>query len=143
MGEWFPFFKSEVRPDGEVEYSEPEKDSGRVCLRIADSDTLERIQAETRKKVSENVYNPKTRAMERVAYFDQTVAQEKRERELIWDHAIVDWEGILDSAGNPIPCTLENKMKLMNVPLFARFVGRCLQLISGAAEETKETEIKN
>lgn len=142
-GEWFPFFASEIKPDGEVKYLDPEEGAGKVQLRIADSDTLERIQSETRKKQSEFVLNKVNRQMERVAYFDQTPAQEKKERELIWDHAIMNWEGILDSNSKPIPCTLENKMKLMSVPIFARFVGRCLQLISGASDSAKAELEKN
>lgn len=124
-------------------YGVPDSKLGRVCLRIADAETLDRIHSETRKKVSENVYNPKTRGMERIAYIDQTPEQEKKERELIWDHAIIEWDGMLDKNGNPIPCTLENKLKLMNIPVFARFIGRCLQLIGSAEEQKKEESAKN
>lgn len=143
IGEWFPFFGSEVQADGEVKYLDPEKDGGRVQIRIADAETMEKIYSETRKKVSETVYNPKSRAMEHISYIDQTPEQERRERELIWDYAIQAWEGILDADGKPIPCTLENKMRLMNVPVFSRFVGRCLTLISGATEAKKVAAEKN
>jgi hypothetical protein len=143
QGEWFSFFRSETKEDGTIAYLDPEADAGKVCLRIADSDMVEKIQTETRKKVSEMVRNPSTRAMERVVYFDQTPAQEKREREMIWDHAIQDWKGILDTNGKEIPCTLENKLKLMSIPQFARFVARCLQLITGANAQTTEGAEKN
>jgi hypothetical protein len=142
-GEWFQFFGSEIKPDGEVKYYEPEKAAQRVCLRIADMETLEIIQSETKKKAVEHVYNPKTRQMERLSYFEQTPEQEKKEREMIWDYAIISWEGMLDIKGQEIPCTLENKMKLMNNPQFARFVNRCLGLISGAATEVKKAAEKN
>lgn len=142
-GEWFPFFGSRIKQDGEIEYFDPEPGAGSVCLRIADPDVWEKIQSETRKKVSENVFNPKTRAMERIVYFDQTPAQERKEREMIWDHAIVGWKDILDANGKQIPCTLENKMKLINNPQFGRFVGRCLQLIGEAKEAAKVNEAKN
>lgn len=143
QGEWFAFFRSEIKEDGTVEYLDPEADAGKVCLRIADADCIERIQSQTRKKQAEFVRNPSTRAMERVVYFDQTPAQEKKERELIWDWAIQDWKGILNADGDPIPCTTENKLRLMNIPQFARFVGRCLQLITGANAKTSEAEVKN
>jgi len=142
-GEWFPFFGSKIKQDGEIEYFDPEPGAGSVCLRTADPDVLEKIQSETRKRVSENVFNPKTRSMERIVYFDQTPAQEKKEREMIWDHAIMDFKDILDVNGKQIPVTLENKMKLMNNPLFSRFVGRCLQLIGEAKETAKVKEAKN
>ncbi len=143
QGEWFTFFCSEIKENGDITYLDPEEGAGRVCLRIADVDVIERIQGQTRKKVSEFAYNPKTRAMDRVQYYDQTPTQEKKERELIWDHAIQDWKGILDKEGNEIPCTTENKLRLMAIPQFARFVGRCLQLISGANAQLVEAEGKN
>lgn len=142
-GEWFTFFRSEIKENGEVVYLDPEADAGRVCLRIASPEVIESIQAQTRKKQAEFVRNPNTRAMERVTWFDQTPEQEKKERELIWDHAIQGWEGMLDVSGTEIPCTLENKLKLMNIPQFARFVGRCLQLITGANAKTAEGAEKN
>jgi len=142
-GEWFKFFRSEIKEGGEVNYLEPEADAGRICLRLATPEVINSIQSQTQKKVAEFVRNPKSRAMERVTYFDQTPEQEKKERELIWDHAIQEWEGILDKDGNEIPCTLENKLKLMNIPQFARFVGRCLQILTGLEELEAETATKN
>ena len=142
-GEWFTFFGSEVKPDGEIKYLEPEEGAGKVCFRIADPEVIEKIHAQTRKRTAEFVNNPKTRQMERVQYFDQTPAQENKERELMWDYAIVDWKDMLDAKGTPIPCTLPNKLKLMNIPQFARFVGRCIQLISGAAIAEEEKLEKN
>ena len=137
-GEWFPIFGSEVEADGEtIKYLEPEEGAGKVCVRIADAETMDAINNQTRKRTSENVYNPKTRQMERITYYEQTPAQEKKSREMLWDHAIKAWEGVLDSEGNQIPCTLENKMKLMSNAVFARFVGRCLQIISGAVVDGK------
>lgn len=143
QGEWFTFFGSEIKEDGTIVYLEPEPKAGRVSLRVADPETIESIHSQTRKKISEFVYNPKTRQMERVTYFDQTPEQETKERSLLWDYAIVDWEKLLDKAGKPIPVTLENKLKLMNNPMFARFIGRCLQLMTNVAAERKEDLEKN
>ena len=142
-GEWFPFFGSEVKPDGSVQYLDPEKNAGKVCLRICDTEALESIQAQTRTKKSEFVRNPVERKMERVTYFDQTPEQMKKEQELIWDHAIIAWENLLDKEGKPIPCTLENKLKLMNHPQFARFMGRCMEIMTGAAAEAEKVKEKN
>lgn len=143
QGEWFKFFRSEVKENGEFAYLEPEDGAGSVCLRIVDPETIENIHSQTRKRVKEFVHNPKTRAMERVEYDEQTPAQKKKENEMVWDHAIQDWKGILDKDGNEIPCTLENKLKLMNVSQFARFVGRCMQIISGSNDRAAEEKVKN
>lgn len=143
QGEWFKFFRSEIKESGDVTFLDPDPDAGRVRLRIAGADAIDGIRSQTRKTVKEFVLNPKTRAMERVEYEDQTPEQKKKEGELIWDHAIQEWEGILDKDGNEIPCTTENKVKLMNIPQFARFVGRCLQIITGANAGAAEEGIKN
>jgi hypothetical protein len=141
-GDWFRFFESKVE-EGKTIYSEPEADAGRVCVRVADAETLEKIQAETRTRKSENIWNKDTRQYHHTTYYDQTPTQEKKEREMIWDHAIVDWENIIDSKGNQISCTLENKMKLMSNPMFARFIGRCFELITGNADDLKAASEKN
>jgi hypothetical protein len=144
QGEWFKFFKSVLKENGETEYFPPEEDAGKVCIRNCTPEIIEKIHAETRKKVSELALNPKTRSMERVIYYDQTPEQEKKEREMIWDFVIQGWEGILDKEGKDIPCTVENKMKLMTrSPQFARFVGRCLQIVTGADAESEEAVGKN
>ena len=142
-GEWFKFFRSEIKEGGEVVYLDPEPDAGRVRIRIADAGTIDEIRTQTRKVVKEFVLNTRSKAMERVEYEDQTPEQKRKEGELIWDHAIQGWEGILDKDGNEIPCTTENKVKLMGIPQFARFVGRCLQIITGANAGSEEAATKN
>jgi len=42
---------------------------------------------------------------------------------LMYCYCIVDWKGVLDSEGNPIPCTDEMKKTLMDVsPRFFKFI---------------------
>jgi len=145
-GEWFPFFGSEIKPDGDVVYFDPEPNTGKMQLRVADSDVMDKIQKETRTKKVEHIPNPKSRGMERIEYFDQTPEQAKLERELIWDHAIENWEDkapFLNADGSPIERTIENKLKLMAIPVCARFDGMSLQLIEGAAKDIKEAAVKN
>jgi len=144
LGERFQFFRSELLEDGEPEYFDPEPDEPcHVTLRLADPDKVEEIHKLTRTPTTDWVLNPKTRGMERCKDFDQTPEQRKVERELIWDHAIVEWEGVLDKHGKVVECTIENKIRMMNVPVFSRFVSRCLQLISGEIAEKKEEQRKN
>ena len=142
-GEWFRFFKSEVKENGEIVYAEPENGAGRVCIRLGDPKTIGDIQAKTRVKKSEFVVNPTDRKMERVVYYDQTDEQARKEQELVWDYAIQEWEGILDKNGNDVPCTAENKLKLMGIPVFARFVHRCLRMMVSANAAQGEIEGKN
>jgi hypothetical protein len=146
VGEWFPFFRSEQKPDGTTVYEDPQEGVARIQLRIADSEVIESIQKQTRTKKVDHVVNPSSRKMERIEYFDQTPEQEKLERELIWDHAIMNWEDkapFLNKDGSPIEKTVENKLKLMGRPMFARCVTRCLQMITGLRDEAKALATKN
>jgi len=145
-GDWFPFFHSEVSPDGSISYFDPTVDAARVEIRLASPEEMEAIYAKTRTKRVEHVFNPKARKMERIEFIDQTPAQEAEERRLTWDLGIRDWEDeepMLGPDGSPIPKTPENKIKLMRIPVFARFVNRCLELISGVQEEAKQAAEKN
>ncbi len=144
-GEWFPFFASEVGTDGKITYSEPEPGAGKVCLRMADADTMAKIHAQTRIKKVEYVLNTQTKKMERIEYETQTPEQEKKEREMLWDFVIVDWEKtkFFDRNGAEILCTPANKVKMMAIPVFARFISRCLEVFGRAAVEAKEVAEKN
>ncbi|NQU04510.1 MAG: hypothetical protein HQ568_00345 [Calditrichaeota bacterium] len=70
---------------------------------------------------------------------------EEKQLELLWDRCIVDWNGIEDTKGKPIPCNSLNKTKFMREwSWFALFIGNCLeQLNTDQAEPPKEAEIKN
>jgi hypothetical protein len=141
-GDWFSFFESSVNEKGEVVYTDPKPDAGRVRIRSI-APFIEERQAQ-RKRKYEFVLNPATRSMERVGYYeDQTPEQAKKDRDDIWDYAIVDIENFTDGKGKPILSTRENKSKLMALPVFDRFIGRCLQLIASAGAQAKEDETKN
>jgi hypothetical protein len=143
QGEWFPFFSSHIDPvTGEPIYDEPEKDA-KVQIRSIGPFIEERMAK--RKKIAEHVYNPKTRAMERNTYYaDQTPDELRAERDDLWDYAITGIENFKDSkSGELITCTRENKLKLMKVPVFDRFVARCQQLLASSGVKTKEDEEKN
>ena len=42
-----------------------------------------------------------------------------------------------------IDCTRENKLKLMRVPVFDRFIARCLEMLANSGVKEKEDEQKN
>jgi len=142
-GTWFDFFKSEVDDDGNVKYFDPEKNAGKIQIRPIDPETLESIQKNTRTEHEKFINNKKTRQLERVVWHTQTDQQKKAEREAIWDYAIPSFQGMLDGKDNEIPVTLENKMKLMAIPVFARCVSRCLELAGTYEESEKKTKAKN
>jgi len=142
-GEWFNFFSSHIDPvTGEPVYEEPVKDA-RVQIRSIAPFIEERMAK--RKKAIEHVYNPKTRSMERMGFFpDLSPEEQKAERDDLWDYAIVALENFKDAkTGKVITCTRENKLALMKLPVFDRFVARCQQLISSAGVKEKEESVKN
>ena len=127
-GSWFTFFKSKVKDDGTVEYDDPSEGAGRVCIRQINDFIADYY--EKRKKKSEFVLNPKTRGMERVEYSEDMTPEERKKYQAdLWDFAITAWEKFFDKKGAEIPCTKENKAKMMKIPMFDRFISKCLKVM--------------
>jgi len=142
-GDWFSFFGSSVDPTtGEIVYDKPEE--GAAEFRIRSVAKFWEEHRSKRKKEHKMVLNPATRAMERVGYYeDLPPEQEKRENEDSWDYAITDMRNAFSAPGVPIECTRENKLKLLEIPAFVRFVGRVFQLMATAGIAEKEASEKN
>lgn len=130
-GEWFNFFDSHIDAStGEIVCHDPVPDA-RVQIRNPTPFLMELLSK--RKRKTEYVHNPKSRSMERLSFNDElTFAELKAEREDVWDYAITGFENFKDSkTGQEIACTRENKIKLMQNPVFDRFIARCLDRIAG------------
>lgn len=110
-------------------------DAGSITLRTLNSETLADIERKTR-----------TRRVEyrRGQRHEVVDVNEALHSELLWDYAIVGWDGIEDENGVPIPCTRENKVTLMNgSPVFARIVGDLLDQLTEARIQRAESAEKN
>ena len=143
QGDWFDFFESSVDLDtGEVTYDDPKPDTGSVCLRPAREFIMKRMAE--RKKDSKFVLNLKTRAMERVG-FDKDLSSEEvqKERDDLIDYTITGFKKLFDMEGNSIECTRENKIKLAKVPVFDRFMARCMEMQVNANIQRAEISEKN
>jgi|GEM_PF-842424 len=142
-GDWFDFFESEVDlTTGEITYFPPKAGTGRACFRSAKDLLTEQISK--RKKEAEFVLNPKTRSMERVEYFalqDQKLEQKEADDRI--DYMITGLEKFFDGAGKPIKCTRENKLLLSKVPMFDRYMARCIELQLNLHTEHAEGVEKN
>jgi hypothetical protein len=142
-GEWFPFMDSKINENGEVEWLPVDLESDeKICFKQLSPDRYREIHEKYKgKKTNVPVQNVQSRAMEIVPQYEQTPAQEKAERMEFWDEQIVDWN-IKTPSGDAIPCTAENKYKLITgEPRFLRYANKCLQLmISGKDEEVKKQE---
>lgn len=139
-GQWFQFFESEVLPDGStIKYHDPKPDAGWFQIRQGTTEILDAIRQKTQGERQVNfVPNPNTRQMERVISYDQSPEQAKQEREMMWDYSIVSWRDIKDGKGEELPVTLENKMRLLNVLIFLRFLNRCLEIIGEQMEASQK-----
>jgi len=141
VGEWFPFQNSKIdSATGEHVFDDPVGDA-KVQIRSMVPFFEERMAK--RKRQAENVFNPKTRQMERITFYAElSVEDAKAERDDAFDFAITGIEGFKDAkTGRLIDCTRENKLALMKVPVFDRFFARCQQLLSNSG--VKEQEVAN
>lgn len=77
--------------------------------------------------------------------FERETTDEDLQREMLHDMTIVDWEDILDVKERPIPCTKENKVRLMMManPAFRNFVNDKLTILEKLSRDQEEAEEKN
>ena len=141
QGAWFKFQNSHF--DSEAKkfvFDEPEPDVAEFQIRNMVPFFMERMKA--RKKKVEHVFNPETRAMERLSYYPDLSADEaQKEQEDAWDYAITGIKNAFFDAETPIECTRENKIKLMQIEAFDRFVAHCLRTLADSEKaEAEETE---
>ena len=142
-GEWFYYFGSHIdQTTGEIIYDDPVKE---VRAKIRDIGPFIEQRLMDRKTQIEHILNTKTRAMDRNEYYPRLAGKDLiKEREDTWDYAIQGLEGFKDKkTKKDIECTRENKIKLMKIPVFDRFVARCLQLLSESGVQIGEAETKN
>jgi hypothetical protein len=146
VGEWFPYQDSTINPEtGEITWLPVDPNSkDRICFKSPDPDETRVRQEKFRgKKINNHVLNTLSKAMEIVPTYEQTPEQEKAERTAFWDEAIPAWE-IFDPKGVQIPCTAENKYKLIKGHMpFLRFANRCVQTLQGVKVEAEKKQEKN
>ncbi len=114
---------------------------GIVYLRVCAGDDLKDIRKKTVEKKKE--YKRVDGNLQRLTFEE---VDEDLQSQMVWDFCIVKWENFFaDEAKTiPIPCTPENKLKLMGRSLvFSKFVGECLQTLRGTLENEEEVVEKN
>lgn len=143
LGDWFEFFSSKFDPaTGEVIYDKPEEGAAEFRIRSMQPFWEERLGG--RKKQHKFVQNPTTRAMERVSWYDDLpLDEQKKENDDAWDYAITGFKNAFSAPDVPLECTRENKLKLIAIPVFARFAKCVFEIISEAGVKQKEDSEKN
>jgi len=112
---------------------------GRVLLRPPMPEKLREIRKmSTTKKADirkvDGVY-------QRFAYDD---VDDDLQNELLWDHIIVDWDGMVDGKGESVPCTKENKIRAMYRDQdFNGFFSMSLTALIALDSESRDASEKN
>lgn len=114
---------------------------GRVQLKTLDTDEWREIQKETVKKGPPEY--PKLD--DKYQRFQPDIVDGDLQMAMIWDKTIVAWENLNDKNGNPIPCTMDFKVKLMLMksPVFREFYIEKMKILNAAEAEQELVTEKN
>ena len=143
QGDWFTYFDSHVDPStSETTYDVPVE--GAAEFRIRNMAPFFEERHKGRKKEYKMILNPKTRAMERVGYYlDLPPEEAEKENQDAWDYAITGIRNAFSAPGKELKCTRENKLALIKIPAFMRFLFRVFQIISDTGVKAHEDAAKN
>ena len=118
---------------------------GKVHLRLMNTLDLRGMKAACVKKVAEYplLKDPAT-GKERHQRFEAEEFDAEKFQRMGWDRNIVGWEELYDKNEQPIPVTMENKARLMEmVSAFAEAVAAGLKALKEAEKERTEQAEKN
>ena len=114
---------------------EGDGDEGGVTIRLANGKIIAEIDKKCTKK-SVKYYRG-----QRHEVVDDN---EELRSQMLWEYVIVDWKGLEDQEGNQIPCTKENKIKLMQGSVkFSSFIGSCVEQLTVDSDMHDEELEKN
>jgi len=130
------FDMKDLNPGAKFYFDAADPEAGSITLRALNVAAHEKIQAQCVARMTE--YN------EDGVRNEVVVTDEAKQSELTWDYAILDWQGLEDENGAPIPCTYENKAALMRESLvFSGMVHRFLKKLNRDMKKRVEAERKN
>ena len=143
QGDWFSFFGSRLdTATGEIVYDKPEKGAAEFRIRLMGPFFEERRKG--RKKEHKMVLNTITKAMERVSWFEDLPDDEaEKENGDAWDYAITGMKNAFSAPKVEIECNRENKLKMVDMPVFLRFINRVFVILSEAGVKQKDASEKN
>ena len=143
QGDWFQYFDSTIDPgNGDIIYEEPEKDAAEFRIRSMGPFWEERRKG--KKREYKMVLNTGSRAMERVGYYpDLPPEEDSKESDDAWDYAITEWQNAFSAPNKPMECNRENKLKMIKIPVFLRFITRVFQIMTESGTKHKEAVEKN
>lgn len=121
----------EPNPGVWFKFDEDDPESGEIAIRAVNQSKRAEIQRKSVKNRVEYKHGQR---------FQFTDTDEELFSQLLWTYTIVDWNGLEDEDGKPIPCTDENKLFLMqNNVGFSQFVGTCIEKMNELNEDRVKT----
>jgi len=117
-------------------FDEDGDDKSGVTIRLANGETLDKINKKCSKKKVEFRRGQRHEIVEE---------NEELRSQMLWEYVIVDWKGLIDDkTGGEIPCTKENKSKFMRGSVkFSGFIGECVEKLTEDTEGYQEDLEKN
>lgn len=125
-------------------FSYPDSKEEWVELRLpSDEDQKKFFKVAGIKAKKEYHTDKKTRGIQILRDFEPSDEEMKKYEEEMWDFCITDWN-LITKKKEKIPCTKENKCKLMfNAPQFAVWVKACQEKMYDDLSKIKEALEKN
>jgi len=116
---------------------EPEDSKKGITVRPLSGSAIKLINKQT-------LISSKIKFTKKGQQYTDEIYNEAKKEELIADYCIVDWKGLEGEDGKAIPCTAENKSKIMNEhPLLMEFVTDKIDSITEFQAEKEDAEAKN
>ena len=135
----FLFFTSWTDPaTGETHFNEPETEAYAI---IRSMQPYFEAADKGRKKVSQMVHDPKTRAMKlsEPAYPPLSPVEEQQRMEGAWDYAIMEIGGFKNQrTGEMYPSNRETKLKMIKKPIMIAWLNECFNRLGNAGIEVKK-----
>lgn len=106
---------------------------GGVCLRELTTDEFDKIERMT---------TTKRKKFKRGVAYDDNIVNEEMASRMRWDFVITDWKEVqLD--GQAVECTTDNKVKMMKITDFVKFVVDSLEMLVEVNKSLEEARVKN
>jgi len=129
------FSMKDLNPGTWFYFDDSDPESGKICIRVLTSRKLAEIRDKTIKTSYEYKHGQR---------FENQKPNHGLRDEIIWDYCIVNWKDLVNDDDEPIECTTENKLMLMNDHIgFSLFVEGCLDKLNQEAEVLSEYREKN
>ncbi|WP_432736111.1 hypothetical protein [Maridesulfovibrio sp. FT414] len=124
-----------LNPGTWFNFDDSNPESGRICVR--------RLNAATGKRLSRECTST-VRKFSKGKPYEVSEFNEDQFDLRFYDYVIVDWEGVEDENGTPIPCTAENKKVLAQESIFFQgLIAEAMEKLEIEQAEKEEAAEKN